>query len=172
MKTMRPVFMAMAGAIAALLSTACSAPQYAVRTEPVAPAEPVRTAVPVVRVGIGQDDSVTDTWLKEQIDSAPRVEPPARPELPPLDDGSDREGYDDVYWQDRTLYGDYPYRPVSNYYDPYWGHYGRRTWRRSTFPINTALGAGLGAIIGHQRGRRGRGALIGGGVGLLFDLAR
>lgn len=41
---------------------------------------------------------------------------------------------------------------------------------RGTFPLHTALGAGVGAIIGHQHGRRGRGAWIGGGVGLLFDL--
>jgi hypothetical protein len=40
------------------------------------------------------------------------------------------------------------------------------------FPVNTAIGAGIGAIIGHRRGGRGRGALIGGGIGLLFDLGR
>ena len=43
---------------------------------------------------------------------------------------------------------------------------------RSRFPWNTAVGAGLGAIIGHQSGRRDRGAAIGAGVGLLFDIAR
>lgn len=43
---------------------------------------------------------------------------------------------------------------------------------RSRFPINTAIGAGVGAVIGHQRGRRDRGALIGGGVGLMLDLMR
>jgi hypothetical protein len=40
------------------------------------------------------------------------------------------------------------------------------------FPVNAAVGAGVGAIIGHQSGRRGRGALIGSGIGFLFDLAR
>lgn len=59
-------------------------------------------------------------------------------------------------------------------YDDYL--YNRRNYRdrqRGTrFPINTVVGAGVGAIIGHQRGRRDRGALIGGGVGLLFDLNR
>ncbi|MCK5944781.1 MAG: glycine zipper family protein [Planctomycetes bacterium] len=52
---------------------------------------------------------------------------------------------------------------------------GRRSYRRrgtTPFPVNTAIGAGVGAIIGHQRGRRGRGALIGSGIGLLLDLDR
>jgi hypothetical protein len=62
-------------------------------------------------------------------------------------------------------YGSYGYH---GYYEPY----GYRRARRSTFPVNTLLGAGLGAVIGHQSGRRDRGALIGGGLGLLFDLPR
>ena len=33
--------------------------------------------------------------------------------------------------------------------------------------IGTALGAGLGAIVGHQSGRQGEGALIGAGIGAL-----
>lgn len=60
-------------------------------------------------------------------------------------------------------------------YDPYYGgYYGPRRNRGSTFPINTAVGAGIGAIVGNQRWRHGagRGALIGGGIGLLFDLHR
>jgi len=47
-----------------------------------------------------------------------------------------------------------------------------RPYRRNRFPINTAVGAGIGAIIGHQHGRRDRGALIGGSWGLLMDLSR
>ena len=43
---------------------------------------------------------------------------------------------------------------------------------RDSFPINAAVGAGVGAILGHQSGRRDAGALIGGGIGLLFDLGR
>lgn len=50
----------------------------------------------------------------------------------------------------------------------------RRVRRRGTtpFPVGTAIGAGVGAIIGHQDGNRGRGALIGSGIGLLLDLSR
>lgn len=58
-------------------------------------------------------------------------------------------------------------------YDDYL--YNRRVYRRARgtrFPVNTAIGAGLGAIIGHQNGRRDKGALIGGGIGLLLDLNR
>jgi len=52
---------------------------------------------------------------------------------------------------------------------PYAPYYKRP---RVRFPVNTAVGAGIGAIVGHQRGRRHRGALIGGSIGLLFDLQR
>ena len=47
-----------------------------------------------------------------------------------------------------------------------------RRRRETSFPVNTAVGAGFGAVLGHQAGRRDEGALIGGGIGLLFDLAR
>ena len=64
----------------------------------------------------------------------------------------------------------------SQYYSTYDDYlYSRRAYRssrNSRFPVNTVVGAGLGAIIGHQRGRRDRGALIGGSIGLLFDLSR
>lgn len=59
----------------------------------------------------------------------------------------------------------------------YYGYYGRDgypyvTARRPFFPIHTAVGAGIGAVIGHQSGRRHRGAWIGGSVGLMMDLGR
>lgn len=71
-------------------------------------------------------------------------------------------------------------QPQSSPYDPSYDAWvdayryqdSRRRWREPFFPINTALGAGVGAIIGHQSHRRGRGALIGGGLGLLLDLDR
>lgn len=157
---------------------ACVGPSYAERGNPVPPAAPQK-----VRVERGSDlpppnEAATEAWLTEQIEKAPRVEEPERPELPPLRDPFDgpdsRNHYDEFgYEADYGPYRDHYYRPVygrTGYYDPY-GYYGR-PYRRSTFPINTAIGAGVGAIIGHQRGRRGRGALIGGGIGLLFDTLR
>jgi hypothetical protein len=47
-----------------------------------------------------------------------------------------------------------------------------RRWREPFFPVHTAVGAGIGAIIGHQSGHRDRGALIGGSIGLARDLGR
>ena len=49
---------------------------------------------------------------------------------------------------------------------------GARQRAPDPFPIHTAVGAGFGAILGHQSGRRDAGALIGGSIGLLFDLGR
>ena len=43
---------------------------------------------------------------------------------------------------------------------------------RDWFPVNTLIGAGVGAIIGNQNGSSGQGATIGSGIGLLFDLGR
>ena len=61
-------------------------------------------------------------------------------------------------------------------YDAYGDYLERRPAprrrRETSFPVNTAVGAGFGAVLGHQAGRRDEGALIGGGIGLLFDLAR
>jgi hypothetical protein len=53
-----------------------------------------------------------------------------------------------------------------------WDEYDRARRRGTWFPVNTVVGAGVGAIIGHQRGHRGRGALIGAHAGLLLDVAR
>jgi len=44
--------------------------------------------------------------------------------------------------------------------------------RGSWVPVNTLVGAGIGAIIGNQSGDSDQGALIGGGIGLLMDLTR
>lgn len=50
--------------------------------------------------------------------------------------------------------------------------YERRARRGGWFPINTLVGAGVGAAIGRHNGRTARGAWIGAHTGLLFDLAR
>ena len=66
-----------------------------------------------------------------------------------------------------------PSRSHSTYDDYLYRRGVDRVRRRGTrFPVNTVVGAGVGAVIGHQRGRRDRGALIGAGLGLLFDLNR
>ena len=47
-----------------------------------------------------------------------------------------------------------------------------RRSRGGRFPVGTAMGAGIGAVIGNQSGHSGRGAFIGSNVGFLFDAAR
>ncbi len=68
--------------------------------------------------------------------------------------------------------GEPVYVGVHGYRD--WDDYDRARRRGTWFPINTVVGAGIGAIIGNQSGRRarGRGALIGAHAGLLLDIAR
>ncbi len=63
-------------------------------------------------------------------------------------------------------YGGY----YSGYYDDryYHGDHGRSGY----FPVNTLIGASIGAAIGNRHGHSGRGALIGGGIGSLLDLPR
>ena len=56
-------------------------------------------------------------------------------------------------------------------YAEYYRAYGYAyPYTRSTFPIHTLAGAGIGAIIGHQSDHEAQGAWIGAGVGLLFDV--
>ena len=103
----------------------------------------------------------TKRFLDSEIE---RKTPP--PEPPPEEQ--------QVRYIQRTVYVDGPYGRRYYYGYPYYGerhvHYGR--YPRSTFPVNTVLGAGIGAVIGNQhRHRAARGAWIGGGIGLLLDLA-
>lgn len=58
-------------------------------------------------------------------------------------------------------------------YDPYLDPYWRvRRSREIWFPIDTVIGAGIGSAIGRHGRHRWRGAWIGGGIGLMFDLHR
>ncbi|MFK7738866.1 MAG: hypothetical protein AB8H80_00985 [Planctomycetota bacterium] len=97
-------------------------------------------------------------------------------DAPPNVAARDRRQFDDFsggLQRGRGAYGDYP-RARRDAYREYLQDRRFRGGRRrgNAFPVNTAIGAGIGAIVGHQRGRRGRGALVGSGIGLLFDLAR
>lgn len=138
------------------LAAACSAPQYSKRTSPVPPPPPLPAQAPAEPMAPA-DEEATRAWLDEAIERAPRVEPPE-----PIVQVVERPVY--VYDRRDRYYGGYGRRGYYSY-DPYRGHYRPR----STFPLNTALGAGIGAIIGHQDGHRGEGALIGGSIGFLLD---
>ena len=86
-----------------------------------------------------------------EVDVPRKEQAPAQPSVVYVNSGRGYSTYDD-YLYNRRVYG------------------ARR--RGTRFPVNTVVGAGVGAIIGNQRGRRDRGALIGAGLGLLFDLNR
>ncbi|MCA8942860.1 MAG: hypothetical protein KDB80_09905 [Planctomycetes bacterium] len=111
-------------------------------------------------MGSGQatiDEGATRAFLDTQIEARAEDGPVKEPPPPPPPEVVYVEvpgGYP---------YPRYSYRYPRTYYDPYAGH-------RLTLD-NTLLGAGLGAIIGHQSGHRDRGAAIGAGFGLLLDLA-
>jgi hypothetical protein len=166
-------------AVLTLSFAACSTPQYAermpIRPAPSMPLAPTaqQMAQPVAPSPAPQaaplDDAATKAWLDQQIDQNRYVPPPPPP--PPVQ-VVERVVERPVYVRERVAYESYPSYGYDGYYSYqpyYYGSYQRRSYH-STFPLNTALGAGVGAIIGHQSGHRGRGAWIGGGLGLLLDL--
>ena len=80
-----------------------------------------------------ENEWATQDFLQLQIDRSSEVKPSMEPE---------------VRIVERTVY-------VDGYDEP-----GPRR-RGTTFPIQTVIGAGVGAIIGNQSGNRGEGAAIG-----------
>jgi hypothetical protein len=111
------------------------------------------------------DSEATRAWLDAEIERNRYVPPPPPPPR-----------------VEREVVVRREYVPVRRYYDA-WdsceydydrGVYVETRSRRArpTFPWNTAVGAGLGAVIGHQSGHRSEGAWIGAGYGLLLDIAR
>jgi len=115
-------------------------------------------------------DAATRAWLDQEIERNRYVPPPVPVEV--VERIVERPVYvrESGGYYDPYYYEPYSYRPY--YYGAYghYGSYGNRSYRHTTFPVHTALGAGIGAIVGHQSGHRGRGAWIGGGLGLLMDL--
>lgn len=113
----------------------------AVKRVDIPPANLPPAAAPSQRTVIMENEEATQDFLQLQIERSSDVKPPVEPK---------------VQIVERTVY-------VDSYGDA------RPRGPRSTFPIQTAIGAGVGAIIGNQSGDRGEGAAIGAGVGLLLD---
>ena len=156
---MRTVF-----TVSLLLSVvACAGPRYAERTPPPPPPPPQAAQLPP-RQDLTPlppvNDAATKAWLDREIEHNRYVAPPPPP-VPAVERLADERqlGYQPA---DQDPYA---YRPYYHY-----GAYGRSEPPGTTFPLHTALGAGVGAIIGHQSGHRSEGAWIGGGLGLLMDL--
>ena len=155
----------------AMAAAACASPQPLPRAR-LAP--PLQLEPPAVIVGREEAEAV-----RADRDQSPPV--PLRAE--PYFDGDDSNAAPPTY---RTIVETVEVvvevsgqvvsvssgRRYSTYDDDLYHRRSYRAGRPSRFPVNTAVGAGIGAIIGHQSGRRDRGALIGGGIGLLFDLSR
>ena len=135
-----------------------SPPTTSERPEYLPPSQPVyRTVVHTVEV--------------ERADAVPQYDASAYPDPGYATSSSQPSYYQPSYYQ--PYYGSYyGYGGYGSYGGAYYGYGAPWRSRGPGFPINTALGAGIGAIIGNQSGRSGRGALIGGGVGLLLDLPR
>ncbi|MHC5064643.1 MAG: glycine zipper family protein [Planctomycetota bacterium] len=114
----------------------------AVKRATVPPANLPPAVVSVRDQPVYENEEATQDFLQLQIDRSTEVKPPEEPAV---------RAFERTVYVDQ--YGDSRPSPV----------------RRSTFPIQTAIGAGVGAIIGHQSGDRGEGAAIGAGVGLLLD---
>ncbi len=102
------------------------------------------------------DEEATDRYLERMLERGRLADPIKEPPPPPP-----------------APYATAPIR----LHERYWfldesGEYRPRP-RPPRLPLaGTLLGAGIGAIIGHQSGRRDKGAAIGAGIGLLLDAAR
>lgn len=161
-------------AFAAVLTfAACAAPHVAERTAAV----PLGAAVP-------KADLAKDQGLRAAADRSAPLPESATPSLAssvasvsyrtvtevvetpapqPVAETAPGYAYDTSYAGAGGYY--YPYAPVRRYREPW-------------FPVGTVVGASIGAAFDHGHWHHGRGhwhgngALIGGGIGLLFDLPR
>lgn len=150
---------------------ACTAPRHVERAPLVPPLSLDVPRADLVREQAGRAAADLSPPVRREEASLPRyetpptyrtvvhvVETPVYVEVPVQADAPEALAYDPYY---------------AGYVDYYRGDYrGRRHSREPFFPINTAIGAGIGAIIGNQSRNRDRGALIGGSLGLLMDLDR
>ena len=154
-----------------LLAAACAAPPHVERAP----------LVPPLAVTQPSADLERDIGVRAAADRSPgrpMSELPSRYTPPPADETTVayRSVVEVVQVPQANTGGDAGYdQQARGYYDdwqPQPQSYQYQDRRRGWFPVNTAVGAGIGAVIGHQSGRRDRGALIGGGLGLFLDMQR
>lgn len=163
-----------AAGILACLSAACSSPPNApraavppaTRPEPVVDQRPPAAQRSVQRA---EDEAATDAWLERAAEEARQRNPDTPPVPLQVERVVERPVYVDRWGGYRSVYYDgYGYDVYGN--PVYVERYARRD-PFGGFPINTAIGAGIGSAVG-RRGRRTESALIGAGIGLMFDMAR
>lgn len=161
---------------------ACSVPQPALRR---VEAPPPRVEVSEVertgaRSATPVDPAASDRYLEEEANRR-REELPENDPLPqqtvyvevPVEVPVERRVYYRDHYEPRH-YDVVHYGPSYGYRSHYrhHGYYGHRHHRGHAVLGRTLVGAGLGAIIGHQSGRRDKGAAIGAGIGFLSGLLR
>ncbi len=113
--------------------------------------------------GGGGDTSVTFRTVTELVPP-----PAAEPAATGWSSGQEVDGGS----AGRYVVDPYPYGYPYSYGYPYGYYHGTRRHRETWFPVGTVVGLGVGSAIGRHNGHRGRGAWIGGSVGLLFDMHR
>ncbi|MBL8726987.1 MAG: glycine zipper family protein [Planctomycetes bacterium] len=133
--------------------------------------------VPPLDIAVPQADLTRDEGTRAAADRRPAMPMAEEPMLPSSSNVAYRTftqtvevPVEVVVEREVPVAGEPYYVGTRGYRD--WYDYDRARRRGTWFPVNTVVGAGVGAIIGHQRGHRGRGALIGAHAGLLLDVAR
>jgi hypothetical protein len=137
------------------------APPPPVALELAAPAAPQRRMEPP---SADADEAATSRWLAEAIERERRE----RPNLPPVP-------LQQTVYVERPVWQERIYGPgYDEFGAPVYGYepWQRNDWRTTPFPVNTLIGATVGAYTGHGGHSRSRDIAIGAGIGLLFDLAR
>ena len=158
------------------LLAACGPPNYLERRDP-------------VPMGPKAYDTTRDPSTRTSTDKSPPGQPQGEPQpQPPQGEPQPQAMGTTVTYRTVTQVVEKPVEVVREveaprwsydayaygvYSDPYARSYYEPRCREPWFPLGTAVGAGIGAVIGEvSNGHATDGAWIGGGIGLLFDLGR
>lgn len=158
---------------------ACSSPPVVVKSSVPPPTH--APARPPVRTNPTNEEA-TQKWLRAEVERLTGRPPeqlmqgPASPNVYSRDGGAEPEPMVQQPVIER-VYVQPAYRPVAYGYDLrgeplFYPAYPYRRYQ-TPFPVNTVIGAGLGAMLGHHgSGHHYEGAWIGGALGFLGDLHR
>jgi hypothetical protein len=112
------------------------------------------------------DEEATKAWLQQTADERRAADTTNAP-LP----------LQQTVYVDRPVYSDPYVAPYGYGYGYGYDGYGNPIYgygsscRQTNFPVNTVVGAGIGAIVGSGSRHQGRDIAVGAGIGLLLDFA-